>query len=116
MIVDHRTYTVKPGKMPAYLELYKKEGLPLQLKHLGNCVGWYVSMDIGALNQVVHLWAYNDLNDRAERRAKLMKEQAWLDFLGVGMPLLQDMENKILSATDWFDLDAAVASQLKSVP
>ena len=111
MIVDHRTYTIAPGNMPKYLELYKKRGLPLQLKHLGHCVGWYVSMDIGALNQVVHLWAYSDLNDRAERRANLMKEQAWLDFLADAMPLLQSMENKILSATDWFDLDAVVAAQ-----
>ncbi len=111
MIVDHRTYTVKPGSIGQYLALYKKTGLPLQQKHLGHCVGWYVSMDIGALNQVVHLWAYKDLNDRAERRANLMKEQAWLDFLAEAMPLLQSMENKIVTAADWFDLDAAVASQ-----
>lgn len=111
MIVDHRTYTVVPGSLPKYLELYKSRGLPLQLKHLGNCVGWYVSMDIGTLNQVVHMWAYKDLNDRAERRANLMKEQAWLDLLADAMPLLQSMENKILTAADWFDLDAAVAAQ-----
>jgi hypothetical protein len=28
--------------------------LPLQLKHLGHCVGWYVSNDIGPLSQIVH--------------------------------------------------------------
>lgn len=111
MIVDHRTYTVAPGNLPRYLEMYKSRGLPLQLKHLGHCVGWYVSMDIGPLNQVVHMWAYKDLNDRAERRANLMQDQSWIDFIGEAMPLLQNMENKILSATDWFDLDAAVASQ-----
>ncbi|OED41915.1 hypothetical protein AB833_08560 [Chromatiales bacterium (ex Bugula neritina AB1)] len=111
MIVDHRTYTVKPGSIGQFLALYKKAGLPLQKKHLGHCVGWYISMDIGELNQVVHMWAYKDLNDRAARRAELMKEQGWLDYLAEAMPLLQTMENKIVTAADWFDLDAAVSSQ-----
>jgi len=114
MIVDHRTYTVHPGKLPEYLEMYKNEGLPLQKKYLGNCVGWYVSMDIGALNQVVHMWAYESLDDRAARRAALMKDATWLDFLKRAMPFLQSMENKILTPTDFFDLDGAVAAQKPS--
>jgi hypothetical protein len=61
MIVDHRTYKVKPGKLTEYLKLYETEGLPLQRKYLGHCVGWYFSNDIGPLSQVVHMWAYEDL-------------------------------------------------------
>ena len=111
MIVDHRTYNVYPGKLPAYLEIYKTEGLPLQKKYLGTCVGWYVSTDIGTLNQVVHLWAYDSLADRAERRAALMKDAKWLAFIDKGMPFLQSMENKILTPTDFFDLDNTVKVQ-----
>ena len=114
MIVDHRTYNVHPGKLPEYLEMYKAEGLPLQKKYLGTCVGWYVSMDIGALNQVVHLWAYDSLADRAERRAAWMQDQAWLAFLKKAMPFLQSMENKILNPTDFFDLDTAAKAQGES--
>jgi hypothetical protein len=47
MIVDHRTYNIKPGQLNAYLKLYETEALPMQLKYLGHCVGWYVSNDIG---------------------------------------------------------------------
>lgn len=114
MIVDHRTYNVHPGKLPEYLELYKKEGFPLQQKYLGTCVGWYVSMDIGTLNQIVHLWAYKDLADRAERRATLMKDSDWLAFLKKGMPFLQSMENKILTPADFFDLENTVKAQKTS--
>jgi hypothetical protein len=57
MIIDHRTYTVAHGRMQEYLARYEREALPLQLKYLGNLVGFYVS-EIGPLNQVVHLWAY----------------------------------------------------------
>ena len=47
MIVDHRTYAVKPGKLNEYLKLYETEAYPLQLKYLGHNVGWYTSNDIG---------------------------------------------------------------------
>lgn len=97
MIVDHRTYDVIPGKLNAYVELYKTQGWPLQKKYLGNCLGWYISMDIGSLNQIVHMWGYESLQDRAERRAKLAGDPAWGAFLAQGMPMLQKMENKILT-------------------
>jgi len=107
MIVDHRTYTIHPGKLNTYLQVFQELGLPLQQKHLGRNVGWYTSMDIGPLNQVVHLWAYDDLADRAARRAALAKEPGWGEFLKQAMPLVQTMENKILAAAPWFDLDKA---------
>lgn len=97
MIVDHRTYDVIPGKLNAYVELYKTQGWPLQKKYLGNCLGWYISMDIGSLNQIVHMWGYESLQDRAERRAKLAADPGWGAFLAQAMPMLQKMENKILT-------------------
>ena len=36
MIVDVRTYHVKPGKMPQELDLYDKRGLAPQVRHLGS--------------------------------------------------------------------------------
>ena len=35
MIVDHRTYELQPGRLRDFLALYEKEGLPVQMKHLG---------------------------------------------------------------------------------
>lgn len=67
MIIDHRTYNIKPGRLSEYLKMDEEEAFPLQRKYLGHCVGWYVSNDIGPLNQIVHMWAFEDLNDRAPR-------------------------------------------------
>ena len=75
MIVDHRTYTIYPGKTPTFTKIYEEFGYPLQQQYLGDCIGWYVSMDIGDLNQIVHLWRYKDLSDRAERRAREVAEK-----------------------------------------
>ena len=47
MIIDHRTYNVIPGKINDFLSIYQNQGWPLQQKYLGDCSGWYVSMDIG---------------------------------------------------------------------
>ena len=104
MIVDHRTYMVKPGKLNDFLKLYEKEMLPLQLKHLGHCVGWYVSNDIGPLSQVIHMWAYKDLADREARRGKLAQEPAFGAYLEKATPMLDRMENKILRPTSFFTI------------
>ncbi len=96
MIVDHRTYTLRPGTIKDYVELYRKKGLPVQSRHLGQPLGWYVSMDIGPLNQIVHLWAYEDLADRARRRAALQADPAWQAFIAEAAKMIVQMENKIL--------------------
>lgn len=97
MIVDHRTYTLRPGGLAEYVKAYQEEGLAVQTRHLGKPIGWYTSMDIGALNQIVHLWAYEDLADRAKRRAAMQADPAWGAYLKKVQPLIMHMENKILS-------------------
>ena len=102
VIVDHRTYAIKPGKLTDNLKLYESEGLPLQLKYLGHNVGWYVSNDVGPLSQIVHMWAYASLADREERRNRLAQDPAWPRFLEKAAPLLDRMENKILRPAPFF--------------
>ncbi|MFO1038342.1 MAG: NIPSNAP family protein [Geminicoccaceae bacterium] len=102
MIIDHRTYTLHPGKLQTYLATYDRLGRELQWKHLGDPIGWYVSHDIGELNQVVHLWRYESLEDRARRRAALAAEPGWQEFLKEGMPMIQHMANKIVTAAPFF--------------
>ena len=62
-------------------------------------------MDIGDLNQIVHLWRYKDLNDRAERRAKLGADENWTHYLTQATPLIQTMKNQILLAGPFFELE-----------
>lgn len=63
MLVEERTYTTHPGKYREYLALYEAEGLEIQHRILGRMAGYYYS-DIGDLNQIVHLWAYESLDER----------------------------------------------------
>ena len=97
MIVDHRTYLFRPGALPEFLKLYESQGYAIQAAHLGEPIGWYVSTDIGPLNQLVHLWRYDSLEDRARRRAALAADPAWHAYVERLNPLLVSMENKILT-------------------
>lgn len=45
MIVDLRIYTTRPGKLAAFVKLYKDYAWTLQQKYLGHCVGWYTVTD-----------------------------------------------------------------------
>ena len=95
MIVDERIYTLHPGKTAEYLKLYEAKGMPVQVRVLGNMLG-YFQTEFGPLNQVVHLWGYDSLEDRRERRQQLFQEDEWLAYLKKMRPLLMSQENKLL--------------------
>jgi len=70
MIVEMRTYTLALGATGRYFKLYGEKGLAVQKRTLGHLVGYY-GVEIGGLNKVIHMWAYESLDDRARRRATL---------------------------------------------
>lgn len=101
MIIEQRTYAFHPGTLPKFFKIYEDTGArELQQRILGNLVGYFTS-EIGPLNQSVHMWSYTSLNDRAERRAALMAEPVWRDFLAEIVPFIQTQDSKILLPTDF---------------
>lgn len=95
MIVEMRTYTFVAGGAPKFFKLYRESGLAVQTRILGNLIGYFTT-EIGELNQTVHLWGYDSLDDRQTRRAALSADETWQTFLGQIQPLLLSQENKIL--------------------
>ncbi|MEL0107256.1 MAG: NIPSNAP family protein [Rhodospirillales bacterium] len=102
MIVEKRTYTLKPGKAELYKQIYEKYGLEPQTRILKNMFGWFVP-EIGELNQIVHMWAYKDLADRTEKRAALGKDKDWAEFLKHlrAEEMVVHQETQILNAAPW---------------
>ena len=95
MIVEERIYQLYHGAAPEYLRLYEAEGLAIQRPILGRMVGYFTT-EIGPLHQIVHMWAYLDMTERAERRAKLGADPRWKEYLAKVRPLQISQENKIL--------------------
>ena len=80
MLVDHRTYRIKPGHMNTHLAIYEEYGLKAQWKHLGEPHA-YMFAESGAMNSLVHQWVYEDAADRARRRAGMMADPDWQVYL-----------------------------------
>ena len=80
MLIDHRTYTLRPGSGPAQLELYSKFGYPIQLRYMGEPL-YYLAAESGELNTLVHGWVYESAADREQKRAKMAQDPDWKHFL-----------------------------------
>jgi len=79
MIIDERTYTVRPGKLADYLGEHLREGLPVMRRHLGDPHAYYTT-ETGNLNQFVHLWRYDSMAEREARRTALYADPDWLAY------------------------------------
>ena len=95
MIVEERTYTLKPGTVHIYYEDYNPRGLVIQTRILGNLIG-YFHTEIGELNRVVHLWGYDSLAEREKRRKALFEDKDWLEYLAQSPDIVVAMESRIL--------------------
>jgi hypothetical protein len=80
MLVDHRTYTVKPGTMAKQMALYQEYGLTAQKRHLGEPLAYLIT-ESGEVNTYVHIWVYKDAADRAARRAAMAADPDWQAFV-----------------------------------
>ena len=103
MIVEQRTYIVKPGRTAEYLAAVETLGLPIMRPLLGGLIGYFVT-EIGALNQVVHLWAYDSLEDRARRRKAVEEHPGWPAFTEAVRPLFERMETRVMTPASFTPL------------
>jgi hypothetical protein len=101
MIVEERIYTLKPAGVPEWFKAYEAEGMKIQLSHLGNMVGYYTT-EVGDLNLIVHMWAYENFEDRLKRRAALGADPAWRAYLGKVVHLVLNQQNRLMNPAPFF--------------
>jgi hypothetical protein len=95
-VYELRWYRAHPGKAAEWLGHFKAI-MPVREKFSKNVGLWQTEM--GQLNEVVHLWAYRDLNHRGEVRGNALKDPEWQKFLAVSAPLLVEMRSVVLNPT-----------------
>lgn len=103
MFVDVRTYTLPPGGLPAYVQRYAQEGYPIQQKLGMKCLGYYIA-EVGVLNRTIHVWGYESVAEREEKRAAMGKDPAWAAFLAGNKDLLVAQENKIMASAPFYPM------------
>ena len=89
MIYEVRTYMLKPGTV---VECEKRfaEALP----HRGKIspLGAFWRTELGPLNQIIHVWPYENLKQRTDLRAQAAKDPHWPPKI---MDLIETMESEI---------------------
>lgn len=96
MIHELRIYTCFPGKTPDFLKLVEEVGKPIRGDRHGKNLGYWTS-EFGELNQIYHMWEYDDLAHRDKVRAELGKLDSWRnDYVANVRPLIQRQDVKFL--------------------
>jgi hypothetical protein len=98
MIYELRTYTVKPGAIGDMIKAASTVSRDIRNDDYGKLEGYW-STEIGPLNQVMHLWSYSDLNERARLRGELAKNPRWSsEYLPLIRPLMMRQDIRLLNA------------------
>ena len=74
MIYEFRTYTLKPRSL-AEVEKRYGEAYEYRKKYSPLAAFWHT--EVGPLNEIIHVWGYKDLAERARIRAEAAKDPNW---------------------------------------
>lgn len=103
MLYDVRTYVCRPGTIKAHLAIYEEHGFEVQKKHLGEPV-LYAQTETGNVNSYIHVWAYKDAADRAQRRAAMQADPGWIAYMkrSAEAGFLQSQNNQLMTPVSFF--------------
>ena len=96
-LYELRTYTLRVGAMVEAVKLYHEIGFPALQKgsHDRKLIG-YFQADTGTINQIVHLWKFEDDADRRAHWAAVYANKDFVEgFASKFRPLLMTQEVKL---------------------
>ena len=89
MIYEVRTYDLKPGTISQAEDAFKI-ALPYREKYSPLAAFWHT--EIGPLNQIIHVWGYESLEERGRVRAEAGKDPNWPPKITQGSIVNMDSE------------------------
>jgi hypothetical protein len=95
MLYEMRTYTMRVGAVGDFEKNFEAR-LPYREKH--SKLGGMWHSDIGPLNQMVHIWPYEDLNQRMAVREAMAKDPDIQSRMGGGGAQIMDQQVDIMFA------------------
>ncbi len=91
-----RKYRLTVGGPAQWKEIYLKQGYEVQRKYLGEPVGYYLT-EFGEINEIIHMWRYESMEDRTAKRAAMIADPKWIEFLLAIRPLVETQTTSILT-------------------
>lgn len=74
MIYEVRTYRIAPHKTPEFIKIF---GEAYEHRKAHSPLSAFLFSEIGPLNQVIHVWPYEDAADRERVRVESGKDGTW---------------------------------------
>jgi hypothetical protein len=95
VIYEIRTYQIAPGSL-AEVEKRFGEAYEYRKKYSELTAFWHT--EVGPLNEIIHVWGYNDLAERAKVRAEAAKDANWPPKI---QEFIRKMRAEIVNAFDF---------------
>ena len=100
MLIEMRTYNLMVGRVNEFIKIYDEEIREVHTSILGNQIGFFYT-EIGALNQVIHLYGYDSFEDREKRRKLLSKNKDFHKYLDMVKNLIVSQTTQLLKPTSF---------------
>ena len=91
MIVEVRSYRIKPGKRSEFIDLFEKRAVPAQRSHGIKIIG--PLLDLENPNKFVFLRSFPSLEAREQMKNDFYESELWKNELeGIAMPMLDSYD------------------------
>jgi hypothetical protein len=115
-LFEIRTYTLHPSGIKPFLKLTAQSAELRSLLNPG-FRGFFSRDTGGALNQVTHFYAFNDMADRARIRQALAQSALWQQYIDASRPFVAHQESSMfLEAADCMAAAGASPANLFASP
>tara|TARA_B100000214_G_scaffold130350_1_gene92670 strand:+ start:381 stop:995 length:615 start_codon:yes stop_codon:yes gene_type:complete len=74
MIYEFRTYQIKSGSLPIVLEKFEEK---IDGRNNISKIGAFWFTEIGPLNQIIHVWPYDNIEHRNNARQEAVEKKLW---------------------------------------
>ena len=102
MIYDMRIYDLQPGSVPKYMAAVEEVAIKIRQDYGVKLAGWYYT-DIGPLNRIVHIWAYEDYTHFERAREAVRNDPRWTnDYMPRVRGLAVKQQDMIMKGADFF--------------
>jgi hypothetical protein len=79
VIYEIRTYQIEPGSLA---EVEKRFGEAYESRKKYSALTGFFHTEVGPLNEIIHIWGYKDVAERARVRADAAKDANWPPKIG----------------------------------
>ncbi|XP_019638376.1 PREDICTED: cyclic nucleotide-binding domain-containing protein 1-like [Branchiostoma belcheri] len=98
-LYELRTYSIRPDCFGDFLKL-SDEKMHMRMEH-SKLIGYWRT-ELGGINEVVHIWEYDNFSHRAAVRQALAADPEWVGkYFSKILPMLVKQENVVMHLMPW---------------